>query len=71
MTMMIMDHGSCNIRSRRPIRKLLYIYCNFRQKIMEIYIRVVPPEMEERRWIQGAILEVEMENWLCGVIKRR
>lgn len=71
MTMMIMDRGSCNIRCRRPIRKLLYVYCNFRQKIMEIYIRVVPPEMEERGWIQETILEVEVDNWLCYVIKRR
>ena len=69
--MTIMEHGSCNIRCRGPIRKLLYIYCNFRQKIMKLYIRVVPPEMEERRWIWGAILEVEMDNWLCDVIKRR
>ena len=38
---------------------------------MKLYIRVVPPEMEERRWIWGAILEVEMDNWLCDVIKRR
>ena len=38
---------------------------------MEIYIRVVPPEMEERRWIEETILEVEVDNWLCYVIKRR
>lgn len=38
---------------------------------MEIYIRVVPPEMEERRWTEETILEVEVDNWLCYVIKRR
>lgn len=39
--------------------------------MMETYTRLVPPETEGRRWIQGA-LEVELaelDEWLYDVIK--
>ena len=38
---------------------------------METYTSVVPPEMEGRRWTQGAV-EVELaelDDWLYDVIK--